>query len=226
VPERKVRVCTSAADAHFAPVPDGPERRAVLNRYGIVPPYLLYVGNVTPRKNIARLFESFAAVHARHPAVSLVIGGKRRWNNAEIDAAFERLDLGSSVRFTGYMDDADLPAVYSAAEVFVFPSRYEGFGLPLLEAMACGAPVVTSTASSLPEVAGDAALLVDPDDTNGLAEAIERLLTDEPLRADLRNRGIRHAAGFTWKRAAHETLIVYQEARDAFERVPARPVSR
>lgn len=212
VPEAKIRVCTSAADAHFAPVPDDGTRRRILARYGIVRPYLFYVGNVTARKNIARLFEAFTRVRAGHPALSLVIGGKRRWNSAEIEATFRRLRLEDAVHFTGYVDDADLPALYSAAEAFVFPSLYEGFGLPPLEAMACGTPVVTSNVSSLPEVVGDAALTVDPRDTDGLSAAIERLLIDGRLRSQLRDRGIARAAGFTWERAARETMAAYRAA--------------
>jgi glycosyltransferase involved in cell wall biosynthesis len=212
LPAARVRAIPCGVDARFQPVPDGPGRRAALERYGVKPPYLLYVGGINARKNIAGLFEAFARVRARHPGLELVVAGKRQWATGPIDAAFERLGLAGAVRFTGYLDDADLPALYSAAEAFVFPSLYEGFGLPPLEAMACGAPVIASNASSLPEVVGSAALLVDPHDSGALAAAIERVLGDQPLRDDLRRRGLARAAQFGWARAAQETLAAYRQA--------------
>ena len=198
--------------ARLAPMPAGPARDAILARYGVKPPFLLYVGGINARKNIARLFEAFAQVRARHSGLSLVIGGARQWRVDGIDAAFSQLGLEPYVHFTGYLPHDDLPALYSAAEAFVFPSLYEGFGLPPLEAMACGAPVLTSNVSSLPEVVGDAALTADPYDVGALAAAIERVLADEPLRAELRARGPARAAQFSWERAARETLGVYQQA--------------
>jgi glycosyltransferase involved in cell wall biosynthesis len=186
-------------------------RRAVLSRYGITRPYLLYLGGINARKNITQLFTAYARIRERHPDLLLVVGGKRQWRTGEIDAAFRRLDLASHVHFTGYVADGDLPALYSAAELFVFPSLYEGFGLPPLEAMACGTPVVTSNVSSLPEAVGDAALTVDPYDVGELVLAIDRLLTDEMLRADLRRRGLERASRFTWARTARETLAIYEQ---------------
>ncbi|MHB8647800.1 MAG: glycosyltransferase family 4 protein [Thermomicrobiales bacterium] len=211
VPDAKLRVCTTATNARFAPVADTGERRAVLARYGIAYPYLLYVGNVTARKNIARLLEAYARVRDRHPGMHLVIGGKRQWKADEIDATDHRLALQEYVHFTGYINDDDLPALYSGAEAFVFPSLYEGFGIPPLEAMACGTPVVTSNTSSLPEAVGDAALTVDPYDVAGLAAAIETILTDQRLRADLRARGLLRAARYTWEQTATQMRAIYQE---------------
>jgi glycosyltransferase involved in cell wall biosynthesis len=210
--EQRVAVTHCAADTRFAPMPDGAERRAILARYGITSPFLFYVGGLNARKNIARLLEAYARLRVDFPAVRLVIGGKRQWRAGEIDEAFQRLALEGHVHFTGYVDDADLPALYSAAECFVFPSLYEGFGLPPLEAMACGAPIVTSNVSSLPDVVGDAALTVDPYDVPALTAAISRVLSDAGLRAALRERGLARAASFTWERAARETLAVYQQA--------------
>jgi glycosyltransferase involved in cell wall biosynthesis len=204
-------VIACGIDPQFKPVADEDVRQGVLARYGIDRPYLLYVGGINARKNIARLFEAYAQVRATHPDVILVVAGKRQWQTGEIDAAFRRFNLEDQVHFTGYVDDRDLPALYSAAELFVFPSLYEGFGLPPLEAMACGTPVVTSNASSLPEVVGDAALTVDPYDVDGLAAAIKHALTDEDLRVELRRRGVARAAQFTWQRAARETLAVYAQ---------------
>lgn len=196
-------------DAQFRPVEDGAGRRALLERYGIRQPYLFYVGGINARKNIARLFEAFAQIQPRYPELKLVIAGKRQWRTGEIDAAFQRLSLSEHVHFTGYVADHDLPALYSAARLFVFPSLYEGFGLPPLEAMACGTPVITSNSSSLPEVTGDAALLIDPFDVSSLAEAICRVLDDAELAADLRRRGQQQAARFGWPRTAHETAQIY-----------------
>lgn len=206
----RVQVTPEGVDPAFAPMSDSAARRATLDRYGIRPPYLLYVGGINARKNIDRLFAAYARLREHLPGLTLVIGGKRQWQTDAIDAALQRLDLGHHVHFTGYVADADLPALYSAAEVFVFPSLYEGFGLPPLEAMACGTPVVTSNVSALPEVVGDAALTVDPFDTDALAAAIKRVITDAALCADLRRRGSERAAGFSWERTARATLAIYE----------------
>jgi glycosyltransferase involved in cell wall biosynthesis len=137
-----------------------------------------------------------------------VIAGKRGWFTEAIERRAVELGIAERVRFTGYVADEDLPALLSGALAFVFPSLYEGFGMPVLEAMACGAPVLTSSSSSLPEVAGDAALLVDPEDSVALTHGLARLATDAGLRADLRTRGLARAATFTWERCAEETLAV------------------
>lgn len=210
VPGEKVRAFPIGVNAAFHPIPAGAERDAVLARYSVEPPYLLYVGGITGRKNIARLFEAYAQVRVPRPDLRLVIGGKRQWHTEEMDMTFRRLDIAGQVRFTGYVDDADLPALYSAAEAFVFPSLYEGFGLPPLEAMACGTPVITSNTSSLPEAVGDAGLQVDPYDVDALANAITRVLTDDTLRTHLRERGIVRAAQFTWQRVAEGALATYR----------------
>jgi glycosyltransferase involved in cell wall biosynthesis len=195
----------------FRPIDRAAARAAVLQRYGISGPYLLYVGGINARKNIARLFEAYARVREQHPAIRLVIGGKRQWQVGEIDATFERLAMHKHVLFTGYVPDVDLPALYSAASAFVFPSLYEGFGLPPLEAMACGAPVITSNVSSLPEVVGDAALQIDPTDVAALAAAISRVLDQPALADELRARGRARSQRFTWTRAAQQTLAIYQD---------------
>lgn len=209
VPAAKVRTIPCGFDPRYSPVPDHHTRQGILDRYGLQQPYLLYVGGINARKNIARLFEAFASVRRRHPELKLVIGGKRQWQTGAIDATFRRLDLHEAVHFTGYVDDPDLPALYRAAEAFVFPSLYEGFGLPPLEAMACGTPVITSNTSSLPEVVGDAALTIDPYNIEALAAAIERVLTDAALRHDLRQRGFVQAQRFSWQQTAQQTLAVY-----------------
>jgi glycosyltransferase involved in cell wall biosynthesis len=143
--------------------------------------------------------------------VSLVIAGKAQWRESEVYGAVQQAGLEGRVVFPGYVDDADLPALYSAATVFVYPSLYEGFGLPPLEAMACGTPVISSDAASLPEVVGDAALLVDPTDSTALAQALRAVLTQPSLQADLRGRGLDQAALFSWERCAAQTLAVYRQ---------------
>jgi glycosyltransferase involved in cell wall biosynthesis len=207
----KIAIVYPAIGSQFKPQVDEAERQAVLAKYTIKPPYLLYVGGINARKNIARLFEAFAAIKPRYPDLTLVIGGKRQWQTKEIYETFHRLSLEEHVHFTGYVDDVDLPALYSAAHAFLFPSLYEGFGLPPLEAMACGTPVITSNMSSLPEVVGDAALLVDPYNVRSMVSALYQVLENPRLAAHLRDRGIRQAAQFTWKAAARETWQVYQE---------------
>lgn len=208
---QRIKVIPNGIDMQFQPRPASQERQAILDRYGIQSPYILYLGGLNARKNIARLFAAYAQLRQTRPDVQLVIVGKRQWQTAEMDAALKQLDLGPFVHFTGYVVDADLPALYSAAEVFAFPSLYEGFGLPPLEAMACGTPVVTSNSSSLPEVVADAALTVDPYDIAGLAHALWQLLEDQSLRTLLRQRGLERSRLFSWERAARETIHVYEE---------------
>jgi glycosyltransferase involved in cell wall biosynthesis len=210
----KSRVIACGVDARFRAIPASEGRHAVLARYGIHLPYLLYVGAVNGRKNIDRLLAAFAQIRTWYPRLSLVVAGNRQWGATPIDAALRRLDLRDQVQFLGYVEDADLPALYSGARAFVFPSLYEGFGLPVLEAMACGTPTIASRSSSIPEVVGDAAILVDPFDVSAIAEGIEQVLGNPDLAAELRGRGVARARSFTWDRAARETLDAYQEVLD------------
>ena len=198
-----------AADRRFRPM-DLAEVEPVLGEYGLQRPYILYVGALESRKNLPRLLEAYALLRAGSPQWRLVIVGARKWKFSPIFDAVQRLGLEAHVDFTGYVADEHLPALYSGADLFVFPSLYEGFGLPVLEAMACGAPVVTSNTSSLPEVAGDAALLVDPSDVDQIADAMRLVLTQPALAAALRVRGLARAARFTWERTARETIAVYE----------------
>jgi glycosyltransferase involved in cell wall biosynthesis len=212
----KISVVHHGLAPAFQPVHDPARLAAVRARYGLgSAPYLLYIGTVQPRKNLARLIDAFAQVarsNQQKPAPAdtprLVLAGQRGWLSTQIEARAAAAGLGGLVHFTGYVDDADLPALLSGALAFVFPSLYEGFGMPVLEAMACGTPVLTSTTSSLPEVAGDAALLVDPHSTRAIAEGLARMLTDAGLRDHLRTRGIAQAARFSWERCARETRRV------------------
>ncbi|MDW8404874.1 glycosyltransferase family 1 protein [Chloroflexus sp.] len=204
----RITVAHLGLSATFAP-PDDPQCvSAVRARYGLRRPYLLYIGTVQPRKNLVRVIEALAVALAAGYDLDLVIAGKRGWLSEPIEQRARELGVADRVRFTGYVADADLPALLAGALAFVFPSLYEGFGIPVLEAMACGAPVITSTISSLPEVAGDAALLVDPLDTNAIAATIMRLHDHDDLRADLRRRGFARVRQFTWEACAQRTLEV------------------
>lgn len=190
--------------------------RETLSRYGLAAvgaaPYLLYIGTLQPRKNLARTIGAFARI-AGDPMLAgyrLVLAGKQGWLYEELLAQVQRLGLAGRVLFPGYVPDADLPALLRGARAFVFPSLYEGFGIPVLEAGAYGVPVITSTTSSLPEVAGDAALLVDPHDVDAIAEAMYRLVTDDALAAELARRGRENVKRFSWEKCARETLAVLE----------------
>jgi glycosyltransferase involved in cell wall biosynthesis len=186
---------------------------AGLARLGIARPYLLFVGTLQPRKNLSRVLAAFERLAAGGWSGQLVLVGQRGWLSDPIFAAIARPDSPAHgrVHLTGYLDDEDVPIVYNGAEALVFPSLYEGFGLPALEAMACGTPVLTSDTTSLPEVVGDAALKVDPLDTVAIADGLARLVGDADLRADLRQCGLARAGQFTWRRAAERTLAVLEE---------------
>ncbi len=181
----------------------------VRRKYGLPEHFILAVGTIEPRKNLPILFEAFK--QAQRPEVKLVIAGKKGWLYDRTFARLRELGLGQRVAFTDFVPDEDLPALYTAAEAFAFPSLYEGFGLPVLEAMACGTPVLCSNTSSLPEVAGDAALPISPGDVRGWAQAIEQITRDATLRAELRQRGLRQAKRFSWEETARQTREVYRE---------------
>jgi glycosyltransferase involved in cell wall biosynthesis len=207
---QRISVVLAGIDGRFRPILDAAQRQAVTARYGISVPYLLYVGGLNARKNVPRLLEAFARTQQSQKGIQLVLGGKRQWGASEIDETIQRLGLGNAVHFTGYVEDTDLSTLYSAAEAFVFPSLYEGFGLPPLEAMACGTPVITSNVSSLPEVVGDAAMLIEPHDVCNLAQAMHRILTDNQLRQTMKSRGLDRASKFSWAQSARQILRTYQ----------------
>jgi glycosyltransferase involved in cell wall biosynthesis len=213
IPPNKITVLLSGVNARFQPVKDDTVRAAVRAKYGIGDrPFIFAIGTVQPRKNYARLMQAVARLHDRGYVVDLVIAGGRGWLEDPIYAAVDTLRLREHVHFIGFADDADLPALYTEARALAFPSLYEGFGLPILEAMACGTPVVTANISSMPEAAGEAALLIDPLDVEALAAALTTILTDEALRAALIARGHSQAARFTWARAAQQLLGIYERA--------------
>jgi len=189
------------------------EPAEALLRLGVTSPYVLSVGTVEPRKNLLRLVRAYRQVAPEIPH-ALVLAGPPGWQSAELEAELLRTGPGSIVR-TGHVSDPDLDALYRGADAFAYPSLYEGFGLPVIEAMARGVATVTSNTSSLPEVAGDAALLVDPEDVGEIADALARVLTDAALAEDLRRRGRERAAAFSWDATARATLDVYRHVTGA-----------
>lgn len=214
IPAERVRAIYLAVDDIYQPVLDEHRLAAIRQKYGLPPNYLLYLGGFDQRKNVPTLLKAFAQL-ARDLRAFLVIAGRL----PEKGSAFfpdprpivQALRIEEWVVFTGWVPEEDKPALYSGARAFVFPSLYEGFGLPPLEALACGTPVIASNRGSLPEIVGDGGLLLDPDDVEGLAGAMERLLKDDMLWGDLRHKGLAHAARFSWEKTARETLAVYQE---------------
>ena len=206
VADDKIVVIPQGVDERFHPL--APEAIAAVRQELNLPlRYVLFVGNLAPRKNLARLLEAWSLVSPEHPEHSLVLAGAA--NSVFRDAGLP--EPHPSVRPLGYVADAHLPALYGGAEMFAFPSLYEGFGLPVLYAMACGVPVMTSNVTSLPEVAGDAALLVDPYSVDSLAGGLRSMLGDAALRQDLASRGLRRAQEFTWDRTAASTWEVLRE---------------
>lgn len=206
----RVTVIPCGVSPRFGPR-DASQVSDVLSRYGIVPPYLLAVGALQPRKNLETLLEAFARLRLGGLSHHLVVVGRKVWKSEGIFQRLDELGLGDAVLLTGYVDDADLPALYAGASCFVFPSIYEGFGLPPLEAMACGVPVVTSNTSSLPEVVGDAAITVDPHDVDGFVAAIRQVLDQPALTNQLRAKGLERAQGFSWERAAAAHASLYYD---------------
>ena len=231
VPPDRVTVIYSGVDERFRP-DDGHTSNvsgqspvtnhqlpSLHQKYGLSDsPFVLTVGTMQPRKNHLTLVRAFGQLAPRMPDLRLVVAGGKGWMYDDVVAEVARLKLGERVQFIGFIDDADLPALYRASTVFAFPSLYEGFGIPPLEAMACGVPVVTSNASSLPEVVGDAGLMVEPLDVDGLAQALLRAVQDEVWREQAVARGLARAAEFTWQHAAEQLLGVYDRVLGGQER--------
>lgn len=216
VPERLHVVPAGVSAVYRPPADPAAARSRVARECGIDGPFLLFVGTLEPRKGLDTLVDAFADLASRHPH-ALVVAGQTGWGTGALFDRIRALGLQGRIRFVGYVPDSALADLYGTAAAFVFPSRYEGFGLPPLEAMACGAPVVCSTAASLPEVVGDAAVLVAPDDAAALAGAVEQVLASADLRQDLRSRGLRRAAAFSWDETARRTLAVYEHLFDQRE---------
>jgi glycosyltransferase involved in cell wall biosynthesis len=214
VPTEKLTVVQGAVDhEYFRPIDDPAQLAAVRDRYGIGDrPFILALSTLEPRKNFERLIQAFGRarqeVQLDH---QLVIGGKKGWLYDTIFQQVQRLQLEDHVRFPGYVADEDLPTLYSAAQFFAYPSLYEGFGLPIIEALACGTPVLTADNSCLPEAGGPGAIYVDAEDVDSLANGIMRLATDGDLRTQLTETGRQHAATFTWRRSVEQMLAAYDK---------------
>lgn len=207
-PPEKISVLYHGVSPEFRPVPQAERLAAVRQKYGLGEgPLVLSVGTIHPRKNYRRLVAAFAGIQ---PGVSLVIAGSKGWAYDEVFDEVARHNLEERVLFPGFVAEADLPALYSAADLFIYPSLWEGFGLPLLEAMACGTPVIAANRSALPEVVGQAGLLVDPEDTTAIAGAMVKVLEDAGLRQQLAAAGRARAALFTWERMAGQLIDLYQ----------------
>lgn len=211
----KVSVVPLAAPAHFGPVTDEQEIQRVRQTYGIKDDYILSVGAIQPRKNLSRLVAAYSRLRRVGPEgklPQLVLVGKCAWLYDETLRTIQELEVSDSVILTGYVPESDLPALYSGALCFVYPSYFEGFGLPPLEAMKCGAPVIVGDKTSLPEVVGDAGILADPFDVDDIAAKIASVISDSNLRADLRVKGLNRAKLFDWRETARQTLAIYQQA--------------
>ena len=209
-----ITVTPEAASEDFRRVNDGNEVRLMRETYGIERDYILSLSSIQPRKNLVRLIEAYSLLRQSHPEgklPQLVLAGKRGWLDNEIMRAAQRDELSADIRFTGYVADEHLNALYSGAVCFVYPSYFEGFGLPILEAMKCGTPVVAGNRTSIPEVSGEAALLFDPFDLHSLVEALKQILNDSEYRATLSAKGLKRANEFSWQRAARLTLAVYEK---------------
>lgn len=208
---QRIQATPLGVDPEFRPVTDPAQRAAVRQRYQLPESFILYVGVLEPRKNLPALLQAFRQAVDRGLPHQLVIAGKMGWMTEQFFELLDQLELRSRVHLTGYVAPADLPVVYNLAQVFVYPSIYEGFGLPVLEAMACGTPVITSNISSMPEIAGVAGLLLPPGDVPALADALLGLLGDPAERRRRSALGLQRAAEFTWQRTARLTAQVYQE---------------
>jgi glycosyltransferase involved in cell wall biosynthesis len=210
LPEEKVTVTYLAAGDDFAPVEDRDRLESVRSRYGVGGPYVLAVGNLQPRKNIPRLIRAYSRMRSVRPDIRhrLVLVGKKAWRHDPVLSLIEESRWSDDIVLTGYVH---LPALYSGADVFVYPSIYEGFGLPPLEAMACGTPVVVSDRASLPEVVGDAGVKVDPFDVDGIAAATASLLLEPAVNAAFSRAGLERARCFSWRECARRTLAVYED---------------
>jgi glycosyltransferase involved in cell wall biosynthesis len=210
----RVSAIPLAAPQHFGPVTDKSELQRVRHNYGIDGEYILCVGSIQPRKNLARLVKAYASLRgdiSQDKLPKLVLVGKCAWLYDETLRTLDETGVRDAVVLTGYVPEADLPALYSGALCFVYPSYFEGFGLPPLEAMKCGAPVIVGNQTSLPEVVGDAALTVDPFAVEEIASAMKRLINDPALRQELSVKGQSRANAFSWRETARKTLLVYQE---------------
>ncbi len=210
----KVTVVYEAPAPEFVPAPQSAVE-AARRRYGLPERFMIHVGTIEPRKNLARLVEALQQLHDEGLSIPLLVVGGKGWLYDDFFRRLEALEVRDAVRFPGYVPSVDLPILYSAATVAVMPSVYEGFGLPVLEAMACGTPMVSSVSSSLPELGGEAVRYFDPYEVEEMASAIRAVWTDGEQRVEMREKGLVQAAKFSWARAAEETLAIYSAVLDS-----------
>ncbi|KPU44553.1 mannosylfructose-phosphate synthase [Oxobacter pfennigii] len=210
IPEEKIVVTHLAADDIFMPLDKSSSLNYVKENYGIDDNIILYLGGFSPRKNVKSILLAFSMIHSKlSKDYRIVIIGSAKDDHQFLIKLSQNLGIGDKVFFTGYVPYDDLPYFYNSAELFVYPSLYEGFGLPILEAMKCGTPTITSNVSSIPEIAGDGALLINPFDTEKLADAMSKVLEDNEIKSGLIAKGLERASLFSWRKTAHETLKVY-----------------
>lgn len=210
VKEKKVKVVYNAAGEHFKPLHDREEAKNRLSGYGISSPYLLFVGSIEPVKNVAGLLRAYEKIHRDVPH-HLVIIGMPGWRHEAIQSFSSEMRLDDKVHWLGYVPSEELVFFYNMADIFIYPSFYEGFGIPILEAFQCGTPVITSKAPAMSEVAGDAACLIDPHEVESISGAMLELVRNQTLREDLSRKGLERARQFSWKKAAGEMLSLFKE---------------
>lgn len=210
LPRERITVAHLAASPDFHPRDKGQSQEHLARKYGLSFPFILYVGRIQARKNLPRLVEAYARLRKQGLEAKLVLVGKKDWQFGQLLEKINSLGLQDSVIFPGFVPFDDLPIFYNAAEVFVFPSFFEGFGLPVVESMASGVPTITSFGSSLEEVAGDGALLIDPRDTSSITDALSKVLGDPSLQKDLVTRGLKRSKNFTTGNLAEKALAVYR----------------
>ncbi|MCK4431428.1 MAG: glycosyltransferase family 4 protein [Candidatus Aminicenantes bacterium] len=207
----KIKVIYEGVESQFFPRSNH-EIEKTLDKYNVDFRYILFLGTVEPRKNIIRVVDAFIQLKQEgNIEQKLIITGRKGWLYKDIIEKINKTPFSQDIIFTDFVDDEDLPSLYSGAEIFLYPSLYEGFGLPVLEAMSCGSPVITSNLSSLPEIAGDAAILVDPMNVEEIVQAMEKLLRDRELRKELKRKSLERAKFFSWEMAAKETLHLYED---------------
>ena len=211
IPSEKITVVYLGKNESFKPIRDESKLNEIRKKYGLGEKFILYVGNIQPRKNLARLAQAFS-IFKKDKSIphKLVIVGNKAWLYSDTFKEIRDLGLESEIIITGYVPDEELPLLYNAADSFVYPSLFEGFGFPVLEAMACGTPVITSNYSSLPEVAGDAARLVNPLSIDEIVQAMRELITNEALRMSLKEKGLKQAEKFTWQKTAEQMLELFE----------------
>ena len=212
VPAERVSVVYEGVDLEANRRPSEERINQVKKKHNLARPYIVFVSTIQPRKNLVRLIEAFAQIANQFPQLDLVLAGGKGWLSDDIYATPSQLKIENRVKFLGYIDESDKPALYSGAEITAFVSLFEGFGLPVLESMACGTPTVVANTSSLPEVAGDASILVNPTETADIAHGLKKVLSEPKLRQQLIDRGFVQAKKFNWQTAAEQTLQVLQEA--------------